>query len=803
MSPVGGFDGHDSLVGAPRFVSGEGEGNFIGSKEYYEQLRASSPIREERSGSAVGSIPGGTLGEVSLVFGGFAPMALSDPVASAEQIKKSQETIARFRDARIRAAELEAARSSSAKTYVDLRGNTWHYVVLGEASIRLDGCDIVSETVEVPDSIEGKPVEVLSSDACSASKVVREIVCPDTVTLVKPYAFRGNRRLKRLVLPAGVTHFDFTWIHCCDSLEELHLPGALEKLTSAVFDGPELKRLYIGASLKDVVPGAFTHSKLEQVFIDGSNPFLKTDGNAIYSHDGDWLVALATPVEEYAVQPGCKGLAKKAFGTFSAVRRVSLPEGLLVLDEFALARTGIEEFVAPGSLLRIADKAFYRCKKLERVDLGQALVDLGSEAFTGTAINELRIPKSIRTLGKDPAAESKLTYSGPDATFSIEEGSDYLSLDCQGCLYSQSEDGVHFARMMDPFAKDVRIAEGVKYVDEGAFYKHRNIKSVYLPKGVVCVGKGAFKDCFALQEVTVPSTLERLEDEAFLDSGLLSFRIPSSLKHIGEHALVTHGAHHGEVAPSLRSVDVAPDHDVFYMNRGMLLERRAHGGIRVLLCMSGQEVLRIPDEATAIAAYALNGQRGVRELYLHDGVRTVGVCGLGVDSALELVHIRLAEPLQGHNEFAIRFPMTQRGKQQVCLVLGMLDRIDVAKILRHYDTAIANAMNYNGKDSVGMSKYEQATRILARLGDPVFMEPSNRQLMRQIIESDLVEICVDIARHDDRGAFEGLFAQGFLDADNLDAVIDRVAMVQDASVTGYLLEAKRQRFGVPAFDFDL
>ena len=92
---------------------------------------------------------------------------------------------------------------------------------------------------------------------------------------------------------------------------------------------------------------------------------------------------------------------------------------------------------------------------------------------------------------------------------------------------------------------------------------------------------------------------------------------------------------------------------------------------------------------------------------------------------------------------------------------------------------------------------------MERLADPVFMEPANRQLMRQIIESDLLEICADIARHDDRRAFDDLFDQGFLHGGNLDQIIDRVGLLQDASITGYLLEAKRQRFGIAAMDFDL
>lgn len=730
-------------------------------------------------------------------------MALSDPAATKEQVQKSQEVIARRREALENAARLEAARASAVRTYYDEQGNGWKYVVLDGTSVRIESCVPAVADVRIPAAVHELPVESLASDACSRSDVVEQITVPDSVHLIAPYAFRSNKNLKKLVLPALVSDFDFTWIHRCDKLEELHLPGSLEKLTSSVFDGAQIKTLVIGSALREVMPGAFTHSVLERVEVDPENPYITTDGHALYSHDGLWLIALATPVEAYAVLDGCQGIAKKGMSTFSSVQELWVPESLRVLDDFALARTSITSFIAPSDLLRIGEKAFYRCKLLQHVELGEKVLEIGAEAFAGTAIEQLRIPNTIRNLGKNPAAETNLVYAGPDATFSIQEGSEVLSLDQQGCLYRRDSDGLHLFRIMDPAAKEIVVQAGTKFIDDGAFSKHKAIEHVILPDGLLAVGKGAFKDCFNLKKVRVPSTLERIEEEAFLDAGLESFCIPDSLTCLGEHALVSHGAHHGRVAPSLRTVEVSPTHPLFYTAPGFLLERRPHGGIRCVLCTGGQEVLRIPEEVTAISAYALSGQRGIRELHLTDNIRTVGVCGLGIDSAVELVSIRMSKPVEGHDHFQIRFPGTARGKQQVCLVFGMLDRIDVAKIYKHYDTAIANAMNFNGKDSVGMTKHEQAVRVLDRLADPVFMEPANRQLMRQIIESDLLAICADIARHDDRRAFDRLFEQGFLHADNLNQVIDRVAVLQDASVTGYLLEAKRQRFGIEAMDFDL
>ena len=54
-----------------------------------------------------------------------------------------------------------------------------------------------------------------------------------------------------------------------------------------------------------------------------------------------------------------------------------------------------------------------------------------------------------------------------------------------------------------------------------------------------------------------------------------------------------------------------------------------------------------------------------------------------------------------------------------------------------------------------------------------------------------------------RRSIDALLDLGFLNEGNLYAVIEKVGAVQDAAMTGYLLEAKRQRFGGGGLDFDL
>lgn len=76
-------------------------------------------------------------------------------------------------------------------------------------------------------------------------------------------------------------------------------------------------------------------------------------------------------------------------------------------------------------------------------------------------------------------------------------------------------------------------------------------------------------------------------------------------------------------------------------------------------------------------------------------------------------------------------------------------------------------------------------------------------MCERVLRTNLGDICVEAAKHDDRGLLDDLLNRGFIDGDNINEVIDRVGAVQDASITGYLLEAKRERFGMESLDFDL
>lgn len=741
-------------------------------------------------------------------FGGVSAAAAL-AVDPGDSVDRAEVLMRRRRAEKERLAAIEAARASDQMIWEDAAGTLWAYVVLDGSDVRIESCRTQAERLEVPGEIGGMPVVALAADACANLSSVVEAVCPDSLLSVGFCAFRGCRNLKRVVLPAGLSSYDSGWFRGCEKLEDLALSGGLERIGPNVFDSPNLRILRIGAATSAVEPGAFGKSRLESVEVADENPFLETDGRALYSKGGDVFLALAVPVESYRIAEGCRVLERKAFGFFGCLKEVDVPDTLEVVRAFAFARTGISAFAGPPSLRRVEEKAFFNCGNLERASFGEGLASLGANAFTGTRVSELRLPSTLRELGNPVAANTGLVFAGAQATFSIArgEGEGALELDERGGLYRNGEDGLSFVMLLDPQAVFYELREGVVRICEGAFAGHGRLAEVVLPAGLREIGGAAFKGCRALRRANVPESVRTIGDEAFLETNLESVFLPSGLEHLGANALVTQGAHFsasvrtGRVKPSLREVRVGEGSERFFVEGGLLLERAGSGrSMRVLLCLDGTEVVRVPREVNEIAPYAFNNVQGVRELYLSDRIVVVGIRGLAVDGFVELIHVDLVREQSGRSFFELRFPETSRGVQQMMLALSVPDHVSVEALFEHYDTAVTNGSSFDAATERGLGLYDQATRLIGRLLDPVYLSEVNRQLCERFLRGNAERVCVELAKHDDRATLDAMLDFGFLNEGNIYSVIERIGALQDAAIVNYLLEARRLRFEQSVFD---
>ena len=742
--------------------------------------------------------------DLDVSFGGFTPMPLNDANATREQVLASEERIRAYHEAVKKAAALEAARVSGTGEECDAEGTVWRYSVLDGKEIRIEGCIPNVNALNVPSELRGLPVVSLAPDSLAYQSDVTSIVVPDTVKAIGGCAFRCDTALSSAVLSRGVADFSSDWFRGCSSLRKLVMPGLLRKITPQVFDIPGLEELTIGSAACEVEPGSFAKSKLAEITVDPGNPYIRTDGIALYDISGSVLIALAVPAGSYEVFSSCVKIERKGMSAFRGLQSISLPDGLKEIGPYAFAHTCLAAFEAPQSLRSIGERAFFDCGALSRVLLNEGLLRIGADAFSSTALSELVIPASIEELRYPLATRCGLTFSGEGATCRIEEGTSRLWFDEQGGLYRNGPEGPVLVYAMDEGAETFRIPEGTVEVAARAFEKHAGLRGVSFPESLVRIGDGAFKGCHGLVTAPLPEKLESVGMEAFLDTSVESLYIPRTLTKIGDNAFVSLGAHNGRNRPSLKSVRVEEGNENYHADSGMLLEHWSDGRLRVVLYAGENEAIRIPKDVASIAPYAFSGVRSARELYLSDHIKQVGMRGLSFNCYLELIHVDLDEhPIDGRSSIEFRFPAVDRSVQQIQLAFNSSETVSVESLFEHYDNTVVAGNNYDAKEDGRLGEYEQCKLIVERLKDPVLLNVCNKGMMERIVHNNLETICMDIARHDDRGAIDDLLDLGFLTQDTIDGVIERVSTLRDAAMTGHLLEVKRRFFELDAFDFEL
>lgn len=730
-------------------------------------------------------------------------MAQIDSNLTKEQLAQMEREFARKRAAAERRRARELARLSEERTTTDAQGTTWSYFLVDESFVRLIACTTNEEVLVVPEELDGFPVREADPEAFSGLVDTREIICADTIESIGAYAFRSCENLRKLVLPAHTNAFLASWTAKCPNLVEVVLPDALETIPVDVLANKAIRHLTIGRATSAVAPGAFEMSNLETIRIDERNEHLKTDGTCIYSADGELLVALARRVSAYEVAKRCRRIGRKAFAGAKDLRAIELPTGIEVVEELAFANSSIEMLACPPTLRVIEAKACLRCLSLSHVQLNDGLRVIGDEVFAGSALKALCIPASVDHIGSSITVRSNVCHSGDSATFTIDPSNETYAIDEAGCLYRIDAEGMHLYQMLEPNLTEYQVKEGTVGIDGKAFAYHSAIESVGLPEGLQRIGAGAFRVCRKLRGVSIPDSLASIGIDAFIDTAIEQFRIPAGLVDIGRNALVSDGAHHEGKPPSLRVIDVDARNPTFFMHTGMLC-RRTNRGVNIVMFTCSCESVDFPEEVLEVEDYAFNNAFGIRELHLNAKLRTIGACGLSVMSQIRHVRIDVDKPIEGNTSFVLHFPATTHSVHGFLLALGGLGHLYLPDIMAQYDNCIASARDYRapGK-SDNASAYEQVKLIIGRLSDSILLTDAGEQRYRALVAGNIEEICVDIARHDDRGAIKDLADLELLTADNLDAVVAAVNRLQDAAMTGYLLELKRLRFGNHAVDFDL
>lgn len=187
------------------------------------------------------------------------------------------------------------------------------------------------------------------------------------------------------------------------------------------------------------------------------------------------------------------------------------------IDNFRLC-SKLEKVKLPSTLKFLAGGAFSECASLKSVEIPEGIEELHGYTFSGcTNLAQVKLPSSMSTFGADD-------FRGTPWLESLKDNEGYV-------IYKDN-----LVESPKDLSGDVVIPSGVKIIGAGAF-RNRNITKVEIPEGVEEIGESAFMGCFELEEVKLPNSLKKIDNQALVcGMSLKTIDLPEGLESIGDNA---------------------------------------------------------------------------------------------------------------------------------------------------------------------------------------------------------------------------------------------------------------------------
>ncbi len=267
---------------------------------------------------------------------------------------------------------------------------------------------------------------------------ITEVIIPEGVKSIGPYAFAGLTELKRVVLPSTLESIEYGAFFGCTKLTEVVGLEHVQLINKYAFQNCDIQ-----------------------------NPIIFNNIHAI----GDFAFAGNVNLESISLPRTVSSIGAYAF------------MGNLSLKQVDVSRSGN---------IKYGPYVFLDCESLEEITINSSVIPTG--AFYGCEnLTTLHIGRDVSTIGEYALSGTKIS------SFSVVEGNTtYYPVADKN--YLLSADGTTLL-MVAPQAGGTFALPGVTRVGYGAFAGNRNIKAVVMPQ-VTYVDDYAFSECTALTSVS-------------------------------------------------------------------------------------------------------------------------------------------------------------------------------------------------------------------------------------------------------------------------------------------------------------
>lgn len=356
------------------------------------------------------------------------------------------------------------------------------------------------KTVTIPEG-----VEVIGNYAFEGLTFLYDVILPESLVAVGEKAFSGTA-IRSVTLGQNVKRISTEAYANCPDLTAAVFNDGLEEIGDKAFAGSPIASVQLPASVRTLGAESFNcfaggycyyggNESSQSFKIDSSNPYIKADGNALYTitENKKTLQALygqtfhqyiydnRQKTLEYTVQDGTTHIGPAAFGRCASLGKVTLPEGLI----------------------SIGDNAFVDCQNLSDVVLPSTIEVIGDYAFRGTSLKKIVLGAAVREIGNcafitgDERKGERTKLRG----IKVDKKNSTYYIDHKA-LMMRKADGTSAVVVYFGGDEIVALPDSVSEILGGAF-KRSIVQEIQIPASVTAIGEEAFAGCSKLTRLRV------------------------------------------------------------------------------------------------------------------------------------------------------------------------------------------------------------------------------------------------------------------------------------------------------------
>lgn len=440
----------------------------------------------------------------------------------------------------------------------DYKGQTLRYTVL----------DAKEKTVETrrgySNSMGSAPGNVVSGNLVIPETVVNKGVTYKVVSL-GDYAFYGDKELVSVKIEAPLTEISVSAFSSC-GLTSVEIPKTVSKIgTNAFLSNNNLEAVEFPKSLKDVGDYAFS---------------------------------------------GCP------------LKTINLPQGIETIGSYALG--GVYNSITLPASLKFIGKGAFRSLSLTKIVCEGVKPPFLNETFSNH-YDDLGLDNMQLLLGDKCNVDLYMASSWTQIPHITYDGDKkvkiYQSTDFRYALYNDGDKNLASLLKGDYSSLSTIVIPSQIRVKEGGQTVRYDVTSI---------GWQAFKDC-KIMEFSIPNTCTRIGEEAFCGGGLATIVIPEGVKYIGKSAFRNDkNLREVSLPQTLEEIDeyAFADHNKMYDNKTSIGEIVFPKNLKIIgnhaFDRTWIRYIAFDDCPVSIGDYAFFYNEDLRHLQLGKGVVSIG-----------------------------------------------------------------------------------------------------------------------------------------------------------------------------------